>query len=121
MKKPTKTILMKKADIEFSNYWRNKIGQCEKCGRKNLKLELAHFKSRDYRCIRFARDNTFVLCTACHFYFHKNPDNFKEFFIEKRGFAILKWINLKIQKLKPLTIGFYKMQYDLYKEMNKKV
>ena len=121
LKNPNKSQLMHIADRKFSQYWIAKIGKCEKCGRVHIKLEVAHFKSRDYKCIRYSRDNTFVLCTACHFFFHKNPDLFKEFFIEKRGDELLLYLNKRIRVLKPLPIGWYKMQVDILKDLTNEI
>lgn len=108
LKNPTKSQIMRMADRKFSQYWIKKIGHCERCKRSNKKLEVCHFKSRDYKCLRFERDNIFCLCTACHFFFHKNPDLFKEFFIEKRGEEMLVYLNKKIRFLRPLGIEHYK-------------
>ncbi len=115
---PTKTQTMKMADRQFSQYWIRQIGQSEQSGKKNKKLEVCHFKSRDYKCLRYERDNIFILTTDEHFFFHKNPDLFKKFYIEKKGEDLLLWLNKKIQFLKPLTIEFFRKNYEKYKQRN---
>lgn len=116
LKNPTKTQLMHIADRLFSKYWIAKIGKSEKSGIKNKKLEVCHFKSRDYKCLRYERDNTFVLTTDEHFFFHKNPDLFREFYIEKRGEDMLVYLNKRIQNLKPLDKEFYEKQINELKK-----
>src|SRR4030066_243570 len=100
IKKPTKSQAMRMADRRFSEYWVKKIGHCERCGRKNTRLELAHFKGREYKIIRYERRNTLVLCGGinianCHVWAHNNPDLFKDFFVYLRGSQDLDWINTK--------------------------
>lgn len=106
MKKKTKTQLMRKADKLFSEYWRKEIGHCEKCGKREG-LQLAHIITRDCRKLRYDRDNTFVLCSGCHFLFHKKPLEFAEFVKNKKGEGLYKFLLLESNKLKPLGIEFY--------------
>lgn len=115
---PTKSQLMRMADREFSKYWIRTIGRSEKSKLAHKKLEVCHFKSRDYKCLRYERDNIFVLATDEHFFFHKNPDLFEKFYKEKKGEALLVWLNKKIQNLKPLDIEFYRRHYEKYKKLN---
>jgi hypothetical protein len=108
LKNPNKSQLIKMADRKFSKFWISKIGHCERCGATNVKLDLAHFKSRDYKIIRYDRKNTLVLCSwGCHKWAHSNPDLFKDFFVYLRGQQDLDYLNKKIRHLKPLGIEFY--------------
>lgn len=106
MKKKTKSSAMKKADKLFSLYWREKIGQCEQCGKRE-NLQLAHIITRDCRKLRYERDNTFVLCSGCHFLFHKKPLEFYEFVEKKKGKGSSKKLIISSNKLTPLTLKFY--------------
>jgi len=102
----TKSSLVKKADREFSKYWREKIGRCERCGRQE-NLQLCHIITRNIRKLRFERKNTFVLCASCHRNFHNKPLEFSDFVKEKKGEDTAKWLIRESNDLKPISIKFY--------------
>lgn len=57
---------VKKADMEFSKFIRNRDGKCVRCGRTNL-LQNSHFWSRSHSGTRFDPDNCDALCYPCHY------------------------------------------------------
>jgi len=97
---------MRKADKLFSEYWREKIGYCEHCGKRE-NLQLAHIITRDCRKLRYERSNTFCLCSGCHFLFHKKPLEFQAFVEKMKGKGSSKKLIQESNKLKPLGIEFY--------------
>jgi len=101
---------MKKCDLLFSAYWRNKVGCCEWCGRRDMRLELAHIVSRSVRKLRYDRDNCLVLCSGCHRKAHSNPPLFTELVTRKKGKDILLYLIKASQTLVPLTIKWYEKQ-----------
>jgi 5-methylcytosine-specific restriction endonuclease McrA len=103
----SKTGLMRKADRLFSEHWRKKIGKCEHCARRNIKLDLAHIITRDCRKLRYERKNCVVLCSGCHFYFHKHPLNFAEWVKKHKGPEAYKFLLRESNKLQPLGRDFY--------------
>lgn len=111
-----KPALTRKADRLFSEYWRKKIGKCEKCGRSNgVQLQLAHVVTRGIRKLRFDRDNCFVLCAGCHRNFHNRPLEFADFVKKKKGEDVYKYLIKASQVLKPITAEFYRQIIDKYK------
>ena len=72
-KKPTRTKLIKKLDVVFSEYIRkryckNGISQCVTCGKKDewKKLQAGHFISRARYSTRWDEDNVQVQCYRCN-------------------------------------------------------
>lgn len=59
------------------------LGYCEHCGKRNVRLEWVHIKSRRYLSTRWVMENCMCLCSSCHRWFHNNPDLF------------VRWINQK--------------------------
>lgn len=105
-KTKTKTQLMKLADKKFSEYWRNEIGKCECCGKKEG-LQLAHIISRNCRKLRYLRDNTLVLCWHCHWMFHSKPLEFTAFVEKVKGKGSGRKLIKESNDLKPLSNSFY--------------
>ena len=119
MKKKTKTQLCNKADRLFSNYWREKIGRCEKCGSKD-NLQLSHIITRSIRKLRFDRRNTQVICASCHRHFHNKPLEFSDFVRKDKGEQVYKDLIRESNKLTPIGIKYYEdIIEQLQSEMEK--
>lgn len=72
-KKPTRSKLIKKLDVVFSEYIRNRyakngISECITCGKKDewKKLQAGHFISRARYSTRWNEDNVQVQCYRCN-------------------------------------------------------
>ena len=115
-----KSYYINKADELFSLYWRQQIGVCERCLKKEG-LQVAHIISRGCKKLRYERDNTFVLCGGCHqFWAHKKPLEFAEFVKKKKGEDVYHYLIKSSNKLKPLGIDFYENKINhLSREMGK--
>ena len=73
-------------DRLFSQYIRRKAGYaCEKCGRRDSKLECAHVYSRRYKATRWEPDNAMCLCFTCHRYYTEHPHQWTEYTENKLG------------------------------------
>lgn len=55
------------------------VGHCERCGSTET-LQWCHISSRAYLSTRWMFENYLCLCAACHFWMHKNPTLFSEWF-----------------------------------------
>jgi len=75
-----------KLDDLFREYIRQRDNMtCQKCGRTQ-NLQVAHFKSRSNKHVRWCRDNAALLCGGCHlFWAHKDPLAFSEWVINRLG------------------------------------
>lgn len=103
-----KSGLAKKADKLFADYWKNEIGKCERCGRKNgVQLQLAHIMTRAIRKLRYDRDNTIVLCASCHRHMHNKPLEFYDLVRKLKGDDIIIYLKKASNVLKPITASFY--------------
>ena len=109
--------LMRKADSLQSQYWREKIGRCEKCGGTHC-LQVAHINTRDIRGIRYDRRNLLVLCASCHTFFHDYPTRFTEFVKEKKTPEDYEYIHTYTSQSGIATIEFYKEKIEKYKLLN---
>jgi 5-methylcytosine-specific restriction endonuclease McrA len=61
---------------------------CQRCGRTKSggwQLHWAHFYSRSIKAVRNDLDDSCVLCAGCHFWAHKNPAEFVDFWKERLG------------------------------------
>jgi len=73
-KKPSRKILVDKADKVFSEYIRrryaddNGVTECFTCGKKDhwKKLQCGHFQSRKHYATRWNEDNCQVQCAGCN-------------------------------------------------------
>lgn len=115
-RKPTKKTLMKKADMLFSRYWREKIGKCENCF-STENLQLAHICTRGIRKLRYDRDNTQILCASCHRHFHNKPLEFAEFVKRTKGEGIYKYLIKASNQLKPIDANYYQTIIEKYETM----
>jgi hypothetical protein len=79
-----KKNIKKQCDKLWSEIIRS-IGQCERCGRTDKKLEAAHIYSRRYANTRHDLENGICLCTGCHFWAHQNPVDFTHWIEERIG------------------------------------
>jgi len=78
VKKPTKSKLVKKLDVVYSQYIRRKeadkrgMVKCYTCGKvghwKNGGMQCGHFMSRKFYSTRWSEDNTKVQCLGCNMY-----------------------------------------------------
>lgn len=75
MKIGKKKYYIRKLDEYYSKKIRS-IGECQRCGEKNKKLETAHIISRANRTLRWDEKNLLCLCTRCHFWAHQDPIGF---------------------------------------------
>jgi 5-methylcytosine-specific restriction endonuclease McrA len=72
-----KTI--KKLDVLFSKWIRNRDGKCMKCGRTDGGLQCAHIAGRRSLAGRWNEKNAITLCYFCHLrWSHQNPLEFTE-------------------------------------------
>jgi len=111
-----KSGLAKKADKLFADYWKNEIGKCERCGRKNeVQLQLAHIITRGIRKLRYDRDNTIVLCASCHRHMHNKPLEFYDLVKKLKGDEIIIYLKKASNILKPISADFYKQIIEKYK------
>ena len=53
------------ADTKFSSWLREKIGECELCG-KTEGLTVSHYIGRKEKATRYLEDNCDVFCWSCH-------------------------------------------------------
>ena len=96
--------LIKKADLIFSKYIRQRDGRCQKCG-TDQNLQCAHIISRGYKQIRHNLFNAIALCRGCHLYFTHHPIEFKQF-IEKKNVGL--W-----EMLEEMAINYHqKIDYE---------
>ena len=80
----------KKADGKFSEFIRNRDGECQRCHRKDRQLQCSHFWDRQWYATRFDPDNCCALCSWCHTFDRDSWQEdrlgeYKEFMIAKLG------------------------------------
>ena len=75
IKKPSRSLLVKKLDTEFSIYIRNRfavdgISTCFTCGKEDnwRSLQCGHFMSRKHYSTRWDENNCQVQCVGCNVY-----------------------------------------------------
>lgn len=67
-------LTIKKSDILFSKYIRNRDKECLHCHSK-VNLQCSHIIPRQYLHTRFDPNNGLTLCYRCHIYWwHKEPN-----------------------------------------------
>jgi len=110
MRKPTKSSLKRKLDIEVSRIVRSQ-GKCCKCSEESFsQLQCAHIFSRNQLSVRWSLMNVLCLCAKCHFWSHQNPVLFTEFVkqylgdlnyetLKQHARAIKKWDLQEMQEL----------------------
>ena len=116
MKKPSRTTLRNKLDKIVSLIVRER-GHCQRCGKRD-NLQCCHIFSRIYNATRWLLDNLLCLCSACHFFFHKNPILFGEYVRELLGeerYLLLKESRNRITKY---TTEDLETKYKVLSEMS---
>lgn len=96
-KKPTKSKLIKKLDIVFSEYIRKRyskkgISTCVTCGKKDewKRMQAGHFISRTKYTTRWNEDNVQVQCVACNRYRQGEQFKFSLFLGYERSVELLE-------------------------------
>ncbi len=106
---------IKKADIEFSKWLRNKIGKCEKCGTTEG-LTNSHYIGRSQYATRYLELNCDCLCFSCHAYFEdRKMFEYRDWKIAKHG----EEEHEKLRNMKYSYISTSQSIYDLMKMMGK--
>jgi hypothetical protein len=82
-KRQSRKTLINKLDKVFSEVVRGK-GKCERCGNTDT-LQTSHIYSRSYQCVRWDELNAHCLCAGCHWWWHKNPLEAKDFVLQTHG------------------------------------
>jgi len=78
------------SDVIWSKYIRTRDNwTCQRCGTKyhppTSALHCSHYWSRGAWTVRFDEDNCQALCYGCHSYLGGNPQEHREFVLEKLG------------------------------------
>src|ERR1700751_5540242 len=103
-KKPKKSTLKNKLDKKVGALCRSK-GYCERCGnREQAQIQWCHVSSRQYLSTRWDPDNYLAMCASCHFWQHKNPTLWTEWFNEKFP-GRMKRLHEKLQKGETWDVG----------------
>ena len=68
-----KNTKIDKYDRTFSLFIKTRDVRCQRCGRKDQKLECSHIFSRSHIGIRCDPMNAKLLCFTCHRWWHENP------------------------------------------------
>lgn len=118
-KKIKKGPLMRKADTLQSQYWREKIRKCERCGSRD-NLQVAHIITRDVRGLRYERRNLLVLCARCHTWGHDYPTRFSEFIKEVKNPEDYQYIHTFQLVSGIATLEFYRKVIQKYQSKLKK-
>lgn len=76
--KPKKKVTsIRTLDMLFSQYIREKAGECEVCfGNCSTQYQCSHIKSRRFQSTRWLPENAVCQTAACHRHAHNNPDLF---------------------------------------------
>ena len=75
--------IVKRLDVLFSNWIRNRDKRCMRCGRPDGGLQCAHIAGRRSLAGRWNDKNAITLCYACHLrWSHQNPLEFSEWLKE---------------------------------------
>ena len=83
-------------DDLFREIIRKRDKVCQRCGRSDIKLEVAHFYSRAIKKIRWSEDNCCLLCFNCHYKFaHREPAEFAEWWEVRFGKEKLAQLRLR--------------------------
>lgn len=106
---------IKKADLEFSKWLREKIGKCEKCGTTEG-LTCSHYIGRAEYATRYLEKNCDVLCWSCHKYFEdRKMFEYRDWKINKHG----QEEHDKLRNMKYEYVSTSQSIYDLMKLMGK--
>lgn len=105
-KKITRTKLIKKADIAWSQYIRNKYAEngavkcftCDFVGPVG-KLQNGHWIVRQYKYVRWDEDNLRPQCYVCNFRFNGRPHLFRENLVEDIGEERVKSLEVRAKVL----------------------
>ena len=68
-------------------------GKCRRCGKADGLLDWAHVLSRRHPKTRHDLENSFVLCRACHMFWHDRPVESSHWYLEafgQRNYNLLK-------------------------------
>ena len=111
---------MWKADSLQSQYWREKIGKCERGGLgcvdgRRETLQIAHINTRDIRGIRYDRRNLLCICASCHTWAHDYPTQFADFVKKIKTPKDYQFIHAYKSQPGISTIQFYLDQIEKYK------
>jgi len=85
-KRTTRQKEIKALDALFSEFIRKRailqVGGCERCHKYHPigELEAAHYKTRVKFSTRWDERNAAGLCSGCHRYFHREPEECKRWF-----------------------------------------
>lgn len=87
--------LIKKADIIFSKFIRNRDaeelkGKCCTCG--DPASQAGHFIKRSWKKIRFHPQNVHAQCARCNHYLDGNEAEYSRFIIERYGLETFNWL-----------------------------
>ena len=113
--------LIKKCDGLWAEIVKKKARyKCQRCGSKSKQLNACHFISRSNKVLRWEITNGVCLDVGDHFYFHKNPEEFTEWFkklLGEKDFEIL--MIKKHNKLKTSVANLTLVRLYLEQEMKK--
>ena len=101
-------VTIRKSDRLFSEYVRNRDGDCQlrgKClGHKEYaELQCCHFHSRRKESVRFDPENCVALCAACHSYVDTTEAGmkaFRDFMLRRLGETGLSMLDMRAETLK---------------------
>ena len=110
------------SDSIWSKYIRTRDNwTCQRCDKKyappTSALHCSHFWSRGSWSVRFDEDNCQALCYGCHSYLGGNPQEHREFILDKLGQK--EFDALQKRRNTPLKSG--EKKYLLSKEFRKEV
>lgn len=71
-------------DKLFSHYIKLRDKVCQRCGGISG-LQTSHFWGRGRKSTRYDEENCCLLCFGCHQYFHANPPEYRDWFLERLG------------------------------------
>ena len=58
---------------------------CQKCGKQSDRMECSHIHGRRHRTIRWDALNALTKCHGCHRWWHENPTEAGQWFVDKFG------------------------------------
>ena len=110
------------SDSIWSKYIRTRDNwTCQRCDKKyappTSALHCSHFWSRGSWSVRFDEDNCQALCYGCHSYLGGNPQEHREFILNKLGQE--RFDALQTRRNTPLKSG--QKKYLLSKEFRKEI
>lgn len=117
-KKPTRSKLIKKLDVVFSQYIRRKYSdnrgfvQCFTCETKKhwKEMQCGHFRSRRFYATRWCEDNVRVQCPRCNVFEYGRAYEFGR----KLGDKLAEEMYLKSQSIVKFTNTEINDMIDLY-------